>query len=57
MKVTLAWPHGDHEPGATVDLPDAEAKTLLRDGFARLADTPQPGPKAKTTTKEADHGR
>lgn len=52
MKVTLAWPHGDHEPGATVDLPDAEAKTLLRDGFARPADTPQPGPKAKTT-KEA----
>ena len=38
MRVTLAYPHESGDPGDTVDLDDATAKRLLRDGFARLPD-------------------
>jgi hypothetical protein len=37
MKVTLAYPYGDHEPDTTIDLPDAEAQRLVNDGKARQA--------------------
>lgn len=38
MRVTLAYPFDGHSPDETVDLDDATAKRLLRDGFARLPD-------------------
>lgn len=39
MKVTLAYPIDDHEPDETIDVDDDRGRTLLRDGFARPADT------------------
>ncbi|MEV8349061.1 hypothetical protein ACFVTT_15610 [Streptomyces niveus] len=45
MKVTFAYPRvtadgAEHKPDTTADLDDAEAKQLIRDGFARPADEP-----------------
>lgn len=36
MRVTLAYRYQGHDPDDTVELPDAEAVQLLRDGWARL---------------------
>jgi hypothetical protein len=43
MKVTFAYPRvtadgAEHKPDSTADLDDAEAKELIRDGFARPTD-------------------
>lgn len=38
MRITLAVPYEGHDPDETVDLDDADARRLLRDGFARLPD-------------------
>lgn len=54
MKVTFAYPRvtadgAKHKPDSTADLDDAEAKQLIKDGFARPADGPsraQPKPAA-----------
>ena len=37
MKVQLAHPYKGERPGAVVELPDREARGLIRDGLARLA--------------------
>lgn len=39
MKITLAVEYGKHKPDATIDLGDAEAKQLISQGRARLADS------------------
>lgn len=36
MKVTLAYPYGKHKPDETIDVDDAKARLLVRDGLARL---------------------
>lgn len=54
MKVTFAYPRvtvdgTSHKPDSTADLDAAEAKQLIKDGFARAADGPtraQPKPAA-----------
>lgn len=35
MKVQLAYAYGEHQPDATIDLPDKEAERLVGDGRAR----------------------
>lgn len=37
MKVQLAHPYKGAHPGAVVELPDREARGLIRDGLARSA--------------------
>lgn len=43
MKITFAYPRTtndgiEHEPDTTADVDDAEARQLVKDGFARPAD-------------------
>ncbi|MFD3517704.1 hypothetical protein [Streptomyces sp. NPDC058657] len=43
MRITFAYPRTtadgiEHEPDTTADVDDAEAKQLIRDGFARHPD-------------------
>ena len=50
MRVTFAYPRTtadgtDYKPDQTADLDDAEARQLVKDGFARAAD------KTRATTK------
>lgn len=51
MKVVLAYEYEGHQPDETVDLDDATARTLLREGRARL--TPQKQAAAKAAPRKA----
>jgi hypothetical protein len=38
--VTLAYRHGDHEPGETIEVSEDEAVGLVRDGLAQRSGEP-----------------
>lgn len=40
-KVELSHPYGDHQVGDRIDVSDAEAKRLIRAGYARPATKPE----------------
>lgn len=50
MRVTFAHFHGDHRPGDTAEVPDAEAHQLIYDGLARPS-APTPARSKPTKTK------
>lgn len=55
MKVQLAYPYENHRADTTIDVDDATARLLLREGRARLASpvAHKPAPTDVGRTKEA----
>lgn len=54
-RVTLAYRWEGHEPDETVEVDDATAVQLVRDGVARPAEPDQLAPDAPTPPITADH--
>ena len=53
MRVTLAYPFQGHKPDETIDVDKRTARTLLRDGRARVAPPEIPRPKRTYTPRSA----
>jgi hypothetical protein len=42
VKITLAYPFGDHQPDETIEIDAETGNQLIRDGLARLPDPAKP---------------
>lgn len=54
--VTLAYRHGDHEPGETIEVSEEEAAGLVRDGLAQRSGEPTAADTDDAPADDEDEG-